>query len=86
MKSMNSVKTRQTAMISARACTRQVQRYPELSMSKCQSFKIQILQCAKTRVGMLNSRRLLQTNKPGDPHFFIFPNFFPYSEEISDKI
>ena len=26
MKSMNSVKTRQTAMVSARACTRQVQR------------------------------------------------------------
>ena len=53
MKLMNSAKTRQTAMVGARACTRQVQRYPELSMSKYQSFNIQILKYAKTRVGIV---------------------------------
>ena len=55
-------------------------------MSKCQSFKIQILKCAKTRVGMLNSRRLLQTNKPGDPHFLLFQTFFLKAKKSQTKL
>ena len=37
----------------ARVCARKDQRKPELSMSKCQTFKMEILKCTEMRVGIV---------------------------------
>ena len=41
-------------------------------MSKCRSFKVQILKCVKRAWELLISRSVLRENKPGDPSFLLF--------------
>ena len=83
---MNSFQTLQNAAsktkISARACTRDSQRQSAQSMSKCGSFKIQIL---KTPVDLLTSRRLLRKDKLGDPLFLLLKYFSPMERKRHTK-
>ena len=69
----------------ARVCARKDQRWSELSMTKCQTFKTKILHCSKTRVGIVEFAKALARKLTRRPLFFIALILSFYGKEKSQK-